>query len=159
MLVKQHTMAEFAGPPIKRLVRSNICCLLCYPQMELSCREQLVLEAEAVLAEADRRIAGLAAWASQHTVSTQQQPTMQTPQHMSAPGNIAGSQGAAAGGRRLAPSSSLGSRPGTSLSSSSRTAGPATAAAGSVQQVCSLVLEHCKSLLGWCRESQSRIAR
>lgn len=138
--------------------------LLCDMQVELSSREQVLLEADAVLAEANRRIAALAAWASQ---SAQQQPALQTQQQRpTAPGMNAS---AATSSRRLLSSSSQGSRPGTSLSGSSGAAPSAAggsagscrvdAAAGSVQQVYGVVLEQCRSLLTWCRESQARIAR
>lgn len=143
---------------------------MCPPhQVELSSREQLIQEADAVLAETHRRITALASWASQAAGAThvpaqqQQQPAMQQPRTASTPA------GAASTSRRvLNPSSSsqMG-RPGTSASSSSsvRAAGAGAAgarvgsAAGSVQQVCCVVLEQCRSLLTWCRESDARIAR
>ena len=122
-----------------------------------------------MLAETHRRITALASWASQAAGAThvpaqqQQQPAMQQPRTASTPA------GAASTSRRvLNPSSSsqMG-RPETSASSSSsmRAAGAGAAgarvgsAAGSVQQVCCVVLEQCRSLLTWCRESDARIAR
>jgi hypothetical protein len=140
-------------------------------QVELSSREQVVQEADAVLAETHRRITALASWASQAAGAThapaqqQQQPVMQQQRTASTPA------GAASTSRRvLNPSNSSSSqmgRPGTSASSSSsvRAAGAGAAgarvgsAAGSVQQVCGVVLEQCRSLLMWCRESDARIAR
>jgi len=145
--------------------------LLCVPtlQLELSSREQVILEADAVLAEANRRVAALAAIVSQQHTTLDLQPTrpqLQAAHPSSMPS--AHAAGAASSARRLTSSSSnTGGRTHT-FSSNSRAvtaaAGGARLAAGpgpggSVHQVYELVLDHCRSLLAWCQEADARITR
>lgn len=139
-------------------------------QLELSSREQVILEADAVLAEANRRVAALAATVSQPHTSLDLQATRSQLQ-AAHPGSIPSTHGAGAASsasRRLTSSSSnRGSRTHTASSSSRAVTAAAEAArlgagpspGGSVHQVFELVLDHCRSLLAWCQEADARITR
>lgn len=96
-----------------------------------------------MLAETARRITALAAWASQ-----QQHPATGQAQQQHATGSVI----AVGSSRRLVPSNSLGSRPTPAVQTAG---GSRTGAVG----VFGVVLEHCSSLLTWCREAEARIAR
>lgn len=119
-------------------------------QSELACREQVIMEADAVLAETNRRINSLAAWAT--TTTQQQGQDTQQQQRLTTALNrpTTGSSTSSGVGMRTAAAAAA---------QSSKLAASRGGAASVVQQVCGVVLEQCRSLLAWCREADACISR
>lgn len=134
-----------------RTRRHGYCCELM--QAELSSRELLVLEADTVLAEAARRLAGLAALAaaapalgSGSSSSTGARP----PQRQSV-------AAASSSSRRLTPGA--GGPPGATSSMLSISSGGGGSSAAGVVAVADRVVEQAHGVAAWCRTAASRISR
>uniref|UniRef100_A0A383V972 Uncharacterized protein n=1 Tax=Tetradesmus obliquus TaxID=3088 RepID=A0A383V972_TETOB len=116
-------------------------------QAELSSREQLVLEADAVLAEAARRLTGLAATAAAAapTLGSGSGSSVKTPQRQTST-----AAGSSSSSRRLAS--------GAGVRSGAAGAGHVAPAAG-VVAVADQLVEQAQGVASWCNTAVSRISR